>query len=585
MKQPTIKLGLIILGNNYRERVTEESKLEMATSIEAAGGVIEPVIVREHPTRQGFYELIAGERRCLGAHHLYGDDYDMPVVVREATDAEARALSIIENAEREDPTEIEEAKGAAQLLAFHNGDKAKTTAQLGWRDPKKLDRRLLLLGCTAKVRTALIEKQIYVGHAELLSGLDPEWQDKVLPQVIEHKVSVEVLKKQLGQFSKSLADAIFDTAVCVGCQHNSAQQSGLFDASIGEGRCLKPSHYEELTMAAVREIARPLQDKYPVVRIFKNGDGFIPLHLKAEGEVGVGVEQYASCKGCANFGCSVSAVAGSYGAVEESLCFDAQCHSTKVAERRKAERAARSTADQQLQKSATKPQGAATKTQEVKRKPTNHTPPRVVQYRLGLWREWAHLALMADADKAMRVLIAILASSSTSHLHSGKFIGAAVEAAKPAPIGTNVFKGAVEQAARIDASKLPRLIQAMAASVAEGAPSHDLELLLTYLEVDEAKHFRLNEEFLELMTMSELESLADELKLRKAMGDAAFKKARGGAKPAFIKSLLAVNGFQYAGVVPKCMRFNRKPLKLAPSASHGEAAEHVVAEKAEASAA
>ncbi|WOB11246.1 PRTRC system ParB family protein [Piscinibacter gummiphilus] len=563
MKQPTLKLGLIIRGNNYRERITEESMLEMAEAIKAAGGVIEPVIVREHPTRPGYYELIAGERRCVGAHHLYGDDYDMPVVVREATDAEAKALSIIENAEREDPTEIEEAQGAADLLAFNNGDKAKTAAQLGWRDPKKLDRRLLLLGCTAKVRQALIEKKIYVGHAELLSGLDPEWQDKVLPQVIEHKVSVEVLKKQLGQFSKSLADAIFDTAICVGCPHNSAQQSGLFDASIGDGRCQKPSHFEELTLAAVQKIARPLEEKYQVVRIYKNGDGFIPLHLQAEGEVGVGPEQYESCKGCANFGCSVSAVPGSYGAVAESLCFDAQCHSTKVAERRKAERAAKASASENPQATGSKQQAASQKGQEAKRKATNQTPPRVVQYRLGLWREWAQIALMADADKAMRVLISILASSSTSHLDSGKFVAAAVEIAKPAPFGSNLFKSAVEQASRVDAGKLPNLIQAMASSAAHGAPTQDLELMLTYLEVEEASHFRLNEEFLELMTMSELESLADEVKLRKAMGDAAFKKARSGAKPAFIKALLSVQGFDYAGVVPKCMRYSRKPLKLA----------------------
>ena len=428
-------------------------------------------------------------------------------------------------------------------------------------------RRSWIAGCTATVREALITKKIYVGHAELLSGLDPEWQDKVLPQVIQHKVSVEVLKKQLGQFSKSLADAIFDTAICVGCPHNSAQQSGLFDASIGEGRCQKPSHYEELTLAAVQKIAQPLEEKYQVVRIYKSGDGFIPLHLQAEGEVGVGLEQYESCKGCANFGCSVSAVPGSYGAVAESLCFDAQCHSTKVAARRKAERAEKATAAEKSPAPGSKPQGGAQKSSEAKRKPSNQTPPRVVQYRVGLWREWAQLALMANADKAMRVLISILASSSTSHLDSGKFMEAAVEIAKPAPFGTNLFKSAVEQSSRIDAEKLPLLVQAMASSAAHGAPTQDLELMLTYLEVDEASHFRLNEEFLELMTMSELESLADEVKLRKAMGDAAFKKARGGAKPAFIKALLNVQGFDYAGVVPKCMRYSRKPFKLDASGS------------------
>ena len=66
----------------------------------------------------------------------------------------------------------------------------------------------------------------------------------------------------------------------------------------------------------------------------------MPLAVAADGPLGVGAEQMEACKGCANFGCSVSAIPGHYGEVAESLCFDAARNSTKVAARRKAERAA-----------------------------------------------------------------------------------------------------------------------------------------------------------------------------------------------------------------------------------------------------
>src|SRR5213076_1088535 len=106
----------------------------------------------------------------------------------------------------------------------------------------------------------------------------------------------------------------------------------LFDESIGEGYCQHPSHYEELTLEALEARAVPLREQYQVVRLVKASDGFLPFPVGPDGRLGVGAEQDTSCKGCASFGCSLSAVAGSYGEVEGSLCVDDQRHPTKVAE-------------------------------------------------------------------------------------------------------------------------------------------------------------------------------------------------------------------------------------------------------------
>jgi hypothetical protein len=169
---------------------------------------------------------------------------------------------------------------------------------------------------------------------------------------------------------------------------------------------------------------------------------------------------------------------------------------------------------------------------------------------------------MAEPTRNHRVLAALIASSCLQSFNSGKFVEAAVKLVKPAKFGANLFKSALEQAHVFDASALPQVVQAVTASAAFGVDLGNLEVLLNYLEVDEAKHFKLSAEYLELLTTSELESLADELKLRKAMGDAAFKKARAGNKPKFIEALLSVKDFEYAGAVPKAMRYARKKYRF-----------------------
>jgi ParB family chromosome partitioning protein len=224
-----------------------------------------------------------GRRRAVRRHLRYAGHHRGP------ERCEARALGIIENKGRDNPSAIEEAKGAADLLRFNAGDKEKTANQLGWR-LRELDNRLLLLNCATEVQRAIIERHPHmsIGHAELLAGLPQDRQVKVLAGILQHKVPVEVLKKQLGQYAKRLSEAIFDTAQCLGCSHNSAQQAALFDASIGEGYCQHPTHYDELTMAALEARAEPLRERFQVIRFVKPEDGFVPLAVAADGPLGCG---------------------------------------------------------------------------------------------------------------------------------------------------------------------------------------------------------------------------------------------------------------------------------------------------------
>lgn len=556
--QPTLKLSAIVSGPNHRQYFDPQAMKELEAGIRAAGGVTQPILVRPHPEREGVFEIMAGERRWRAARTVHGDDYDMPVVIRDASDAEARSLGIIENHFRDDTSDVEQAEGAASLLAYNKGDKHETALQLGW-NVDTLERRLLLLNCAPTVRSALNERRIKLGHAELVAGLPAGRQDKVLVGIIEHKVPVEVLKKQLGQFAKRLADAIFDTAQCIGCPHNSAQQASLFDESIGEGFCQHPSHYDELTLAALEARAVPLRDQFPVVRFVRLEDGFAPLTVGPDGPMGVGATQYAACKGCENFGCSLSAMAGSYGEVHESLCFDAACHAKKVsAHRRTVREAARtSTEGSGLAYAGPKlsPRKAATPASGATA--AHHVPARVVTHRIEQWRKWAANALMAQPQRNQRVLAALVLAGDMRAVVRDRYAEVAAKVtgtatSTKAASGPQPLRKAIEQADSFDDPQAATMVRAVAAAAACGIDNEGLETILNYLEVDEARSFVLDGSYLDLLTVSELESLADEIGLRQAMGGA-YAKARAGKRADFIKALLAVPGFAYAGAVPKSM--------------------------------
>lgn len=569
---PTLPLHRIVQGKNPREYFDPAEMAKLEAGLRAAGRVIQPINVRPIPGSD-LYEIVVGERRWRAAKNVFGDDYDMPVVIEALNDEEAEATAVIENHYRAPMSHAEEAQAAKRQLMRHKGDKDEAAASLGWK-PELLERRLALLTCSPAVLSALTRRQIQLGHAELLAGVPPAKQDSVLATVVERKVPVAVLKSQLGQFARRLAEAIFDTAQCSACPHNSTRQAGLFDESLGEGYCQHPTHYDELTLQAVEAKAESLRDRYPTVRIIKATDGAACLPVAADGDFGVGAAQYGACQGCASFGCAVSALPGSYGDVTPSQCFDAACNTRKVAAWRKAQR------DDKPQVPAGTDQRTGKRVRTgtaVAPAPSNQIPQRVKDYRIAQWRRWAAKELMTQPERNRRVMIALARCGSTGDVRTIEFGVASKRIAGPWVLERMDFAAALPEADAIDAKHLEQLMLAVTAAAAFGVNQHDLEALLNYLQVDERKHFKWNTEFLELFTMSELEALAAEVGLKQKMG-AVFKLARARKKVEFIEALLTVSGFTYEGTVPTAMQYPRKPAATAPADEASAAASEPIDE-------
>lgn len=562
----TLPLHRIVQGKNPRNYFDPLEMADLEAGLRAAGRVIQPIFVRPVADDSGQYEIVAGERRWRAAKTIFGDDYAMPVTIDALSDAQAEAFATIENHHRASMSHAEEAQAAKRTLLRCKGDKEEAAATLGWK-PELLERRLALLTCTPAVLDALTQRKVQLGHAELLAGIPSDKQDSVLAGVLAHKVPVGVLKEQLGRFARRLADALFDTAQCAACPHNSARQSGLFDETLGEGFCQHPAHYDELTLQTIEAKAQGLREQYPTVRIIKASDAFTPLPVAEDGELGVGKQQYEACKGCASFGCAVSALPGSQGEVTVSLCFDAVCNSQKVAAWRKARR-------ENAGKGETKggaPKGkTAGKTSPRQTATAGKLPQRVAEYRVAQWRKWAARDLMAQPERNHRVMVALALSGHAGDVRSAEFEQAVKKITRETKGAC--FRGHLHDADGIGAQHLERLMLAVTASAAFGVGQSELEVLLNYLEVDESRHFKWNAEFLELFTISELDALAGEVGLKSTMG-VGFKFAKEKKKAAFIQALLHVSGFPYEGKVPAVMRYPRRPAVPGQTGEDSEASD------------
>lgn len=94
-----------------RREFNDQSLGELAESIRQRG-ILQPLLVRP---AQGGFEIVAGERRWRAAQ-LAGLQ-EVPVMIRELSDQEARHLALIENLQREDLNMVDEVDAKLELVA------------------------------------------------------------------------------------------------------------------------------------------------------------------------------------------------------------------------------------------------------------------------------------------------------------------------------------------------------------------------------------------------------------------------------------------------------------------------------------
>ncbi|WOI43758.1 ParB/RepB/Spo0J family partition protein [Acidovorax sp. BLS4] len=169
---------------NPRKHFNQEKLGELADSIRASG-VHQPILLRPLPgtrladtfgyRRQGAplpaYELVAGARRLRACK--IAKVHEVPAMIRELTDDQALEIQVIENLQREDVTELEEAEGYEVLMRTGKITAEEVGAKIG-KSRSYVYGRLKVLDLCHQAREALREGKIDFSKGLLIARIPDE---------------------------------------------------------------------------------------------------------------------------------------------------------------------------------------------------------------------------------------------------------------------------------------------------------------------------------------------------------------------------------------------------------------------------
>lgn len=172
-----------------RKNFNEDSLQELAESIKQFG-VIQPLLLQK---KEGYYEIIAGERRWRAAR--IAGLKELPAIVKEYSSQEMVEIALIENIQREDLNPIEEALAYQRLIAEFNLKQDEVAERVS-KSRTAVTNSLRLLKLSPNVQQMLIDEMISSGHARtLLTIEDFDMQYSLATKILDEKLSVRETEK------------------------------------------------------------------------------------------------------------------------------------------------------------------------------------------------------------------------------------------------------------------------------------------------------------------------------------------------------------------------------------------------------
>jgi ParB family chromosome partitioning protein len=148
-------------------------------------GLLQPILVRPHPTSPERYQIVAGERRFRAA--ILAGLTEIPSILRETSDSDSAVVALVENLQRQDLNAIEEAEGYQRLLQ----DFGLTHEALGYAVSKSrshIGNTIRLLRLPDPIKREVRSGGLSSGHARaLLNYPNPA---ALVDQVLKQGMSV-----------------------------------------------------------------------------------------------------------------------------------------------------------------------------------------------------------------------------------------------------------------------------------------------------------------------------------------------------------------------------------------------------------
>ncbi len=509
----TLPLASIVKGDNPRRYFDRKKHEEMVASIRQRG-ILQPILLRP---KDDVYAIVAGERRYRAGLEVYGLDGEVPVIIRVMTDQEALDAAIAENDDRDDPSETEQADAAVRYLAACNGDRAEAARRLAW-SRAKLDRRLALAELTDAAKTALDERRIKVGHAELLAVIPKDKQDTALDTILRLNLDVNDTRKELMRITHSLASACFDKTECATCPFNSAAQQVLFETHVDDGHCTNPGCFKLKTEAA--EVIR-FEEKERAAKAARRAMPPAADDADADAQDDVTVEPAPSMD---------LQPQPERGAISSSAVENREPPPPRTAE------------TVQAASTAHKPTVTA-----------RSIATRTAELREATWRTALARALAGNAVHARTTILVAAMSGTLSQIkpdtltsRAGILVGASFPDLD--------FKGKIAEIRALADARAANVLAVIGGAYAKDVLSFDhVADLARVFEVDLRETWQVDQTFLERYTKEELKFIAQECGLIAHVGEKRFAKLLASKKTELVTSMLNRIGFDWAGRLPGCM--------------------------------
>ncbi len=179
-----------------RRRFNEEDMATLVASVKEKG-ILQPILVRRHPTVANRFEIVAGERRWRAAQRA--QLVDVPVVIKDLSDQDTLEIALIENIQRESLTPLEEAEGYRRLMDEFSHTQDALARTVG-KSRSHVANTLRLLVLPEPVKQLVDVGKLTAGHARALIGSDDP--EMLAQQIVKRGLNVRQTER-LAQSAKS----------------------------------------------------------------------------------------------------------------------------------------------------------------------------------------------------------------------------------------------------------------------------------------------------------------------------------------------------------------------------------------------